>query len=191
LTALEDGMQTFLIAVAALRLLSPVEVAQAGSAPPTQVQTMRSADIDANGQLAIVSSNGQVIIIRKEGEQTSFSAPITSSARTAVAAQALFPNCCTSYDIPMQLVVFARGTVHRFKGEGWPIFQWGFADGGTRIAYGQEPVHFGCATHYQLRDIDSERLIDSIDVPQPCGQIPEPKTVKIPQWVSDLISKRQ
>src|SRR5712691_3108995 len=184
-------MQTFLIAVAALRLVAPIGVAQAGRASATPVQTIRSVEIDANGHLAITSSSGRAIVVRKEGEQTSFSTPITSSARTAVAAQALFPNCCTSYDIPLQLVVFARGKVHRFKGEGWPIFTWGFADGGTRIAYGQEPVHFACATHYELRVIDSERLIDSIDVPQPCGQIQEPKAVKIPQWVSDLISRRQ
>lgn len=51
-----------------------------------------------------------------------------SSARNAVAAQALFPNCCTSYDIPLQLLVFAAGKAHRFTGVGLPIFQWGFVD---------------------------------------------------------------
>jgi len=100
----------------------------------------------------------------------------------------MFGNCCTSYDIPLQLVVHARGKLHKFKGVGLPIFQWGFADSGTRIAYGQETVHFSCVTHYELRDIDSERLIDSIDLPQPCGKIPEPKAVTIPQWVSALIA---
>lgn len=64
-------------------------------------------------------------------------------------------------------------------------------DGGTRVAYGQEPVHFGCATHYELRDIESERLIEAVDIPQPCGQAPDPKPVEIPQWVADVISKKQ
>jgi hypothetical protein len=41
-----------------------------------------------------------------------------------------------------------------------------FVGGGTRIAYGQEPVHFGCETHYELRDIESERLIETVDIPQ-------------------------
>jgi hypothetical protein len=73
----------------------------------------------------------------------------------------MFGNCCTSYDIPLQLVVYAQGKVHRFTGVGLPIFQWGFADRGTRIAYGQETVHFACATHYELPDIASERTSGS------------------------------
>jgi hypothetical protein len=151
-------------------------------------ETYESATIDDKGHLVIVKAGGQVLV-RKEGEQTAFSAPVISSARSAVAAQAMFANCCTSYDIPLQLVVYAGGKTHRFKGVGLPIFQWGFADGGTRIAYGQEPVHFACATHYELRDIESERLIEAVDVPQPCGQIPDPSPVTIPDWVARLAGK--
>jgi hypothetical protein len=165
-----------------------VAMAQARGAGAPRVETYQSATLDADGHLAILKPNGQRIIVRKEGEQTAFSTPVLSSARTAVAAQAMFPNCCTSYDIPLQLVVLAGGKPHRFSGVGLPIFHWGFADSGTRIAYGQEPVHFGCTTHYELRDIQSERLIEAIDVPQPCGQIPNPKPVKIPGWVAKLIS---
>ena len=154
-----------------------------------RAETYRSATIDVNGNLAILGSNGATVLVRKEGEQTSFSSPVLSSTQIAVGAQAMFPNCCTSYDIPLQLVVYAAGKVHRFKGIGLPIFQWGFADGGTRVAYGQEPVHSGCETHYELRDIDSERLVDSVDVPQSCGLVPDPEPVKIPQWVADLRAK--
>ena len=63
------------------------------------------------------------------------------------------------------LVVYARGRVHRFTGSGLPISQWHFADAGTRIAFGQEPAHFGCTAHFELRDIESDRLIDSSGVP--------------------------
>jgi hypothetical protein len=35
---------------------------------------------------------------------------------------------------------------------------------------------------------DSERLVEEIDVPQPCGQNPDSKPVQIPNWVADLIS---
>lgn len=153
-------------------------------------ETYDSAAIDGNGDLVIVKSNRQSVIVRKEGEQTAFSAPVVSSARTAVGAQAMFSNCCTSYDIPLHLVVYSGGRVHRFKGVGLPIFRWAFSDGGTRVAYGQEPVHFGCATHYELRDIESEHLLEDVDAPQPCGQIPNPKPVTIPPWVANLISKR-
>lgn len=86
--------------------------------------------------------------------------------------------------------MYANGRVHRFKGVGWPIFQWRFADEGTQIAFGQEPVHFACATHYELRDIASEALIESVKVPRPCGQIPDPKPVTIPEWVARLSSRK-
>jgi hypothetical protein len=149
-----------------------------------------SVTIDAQGQLAVLKPNGETIIVRKEGEQTAFATPLVSAARNAVAAQAMFRNCCTSYDVPLQLVVYSSGKAHRFTGDGSPIFQWAFADSGTRIAYGQEPVHFACATHYELRDIESGRLVDSVDVPQSCGQRPDPQPVMIPDWVAKLISRK-
>lgn len=152
-------------------------------------ETYVSATIDPSGRLVIARANGRSIVVPRERDQTAFSAPVVSSARSAVAAQAMFGNCCTSYDIPLQLVVYAQGKVHRFKGVGLPIFQWGFADSGTRIAYGQETVHFACATHYELRDIASERLIEAVDVPRPCGQDPDPGPVTVPRWVEELMSK--
>lgn len=182
---------SLLFALALLRMAVPGIAAQARNDAETRRETYASVAIDADGHLEILKEDGQRIVVRKEGDQTAFSTPAVSSARTAVGAQAMFANCCTSYDIPLQLVVYAAGKVHRFKGAGWPIFQWGFADGGTRVAYGQEPVHFACETHYELRDVESERLIEEVDVPQPCGQIPEPTPVPVPAWVAKLISKGQ
>ena len=178
-------------------LLSASSAAQTPRTGPTpdaarqQVETYESATIDPDGQLRITTSDGRTIVVAKEGQQSSFRNPTVSPDRTAVGAQADYPNCCTSYDIPLQLVVYARGTVHRFKGIGLPIFQWHFTDGGARVAYGQEPVHFGCATHYELREVHSERLIDSADIPQPCGQRPDPPHTTIPNWVKALNAARK
>lgn len=174
-----------------LLLATGIVVAQAPVSRESRRETYQSAAIDANGNLAIVRTNGLTVTVRKEGDQTSFSTLVLSSSKTAVGAQAMFPNCCTSYDIPLQLIVYAAGKVHRFTGVNLPIFRWAFVDGGTRIAYGQEPVHFGCATHYELRDIESERLIEAVDIPQPCGQIPDPKPVRVPPWVANLISGKR
>jgi hypothetical protein len=184
-------VQLFAVSATTLFLLaSGVVVAQTPVSRASRLETYQSAAIDANGDLAILTTNGLTVTVRKEGEQTSFSVPVLSSSKAAVGAQAMFPNCCTSYDIPLQLVVYAAGKVHRFTGGNLPIFQWAFVDGGERIAYGQEPVHFGCETHYELRDIESERLIEAVDVPQPCGLIPDPKPVRIPPWVADVTSKK-
>jgi hypothetical protein len=158
---------------------------------PTAAQTPRSgtyasAEIDAAGRLRITTSSGRTITVPKERDQSSFANPVVSTDRTAVGAQANYPNCCTSYDIPLQLIVYAGGKVHRFKGTGLPIFVWHFADGGTRVAYGQEPVHFGCETHYELRDVQSERLLAAADIPQPCGLRPDPPETTVPEWVKAL-----
>jgi len=97
-----------------------------------------------------------------------------------------YPNCCTSYEIPLTLVIYADGRTHRFTGSDLPIFLWHFADDGATVAFRQEPVHFGCSVHYELREIRSERLIESADVPEPCGQDPNPQPMKVPEWVSRL-----
>jgi hypothetical protein len=37
----------------------------------------------------------------------------------------------------------------------------------------------------------AERLIDSADIPQRCGQVPDPPAKKIPNWVSELRAARK
>ena len=184
-------MKLTLVCVVALLLPPELSAAQTRTTVRRGAETYQSVAIDANGSLAITTSEQKTIVVPKEGEQSSFSTPIMSPARTAVGAQAQFPNCCTSYDLPLQLVIYANGKVHRFTGIGLPIFQWHFADGGSRVAFAQEAAHFSCATHYELREIETERLVDSADIPRSCGQIPDPKPVKIPDWVTELISARK
>ena len=115
-------MRGLLTGIVTLLLVSDAGMAQT-RAPESE--TYQSAAIDAAGNLAITRSDGQVVVLRKQGEQTSFSTPLVSPAKTAVAAQAMFSSCCTSYDIPLELVVYGNGRVHRFKGVGLPIFDLG------------------------------------------------------------------
>ena len=181
-------MRRFAVTVTTLMVVvsSDSSLAQSRLSRKPRFETYGSAAVDANGDLTIATTDGRTVNVRKEGEQTSFSTPVLSSSKAAVGAQAMFPNCCTSYDIPLQLVVYAGRKVHRFTGNGLPIFQWAFVGDGTRIAFGQEPVHFGCETHYELRDIESERLVETADIPQPCGLNPNPIAVRIPPWVAEV-----
>jgi hypothetical protein len=153
---------------------------------PTAVETYASAAIDSDGSLRLTTSDHRTIVVRRAPGQSSFRDPLISAERTAVGAQADYPNCCTSYDIPLQLMIYTNGTEHWFAGNGLPIFDWQFADGGRRVAYGQQTVHFACSIHYELRDIQSERLVESADIPEPCGQTPNPPTVTMPGWVMEL-----
>lgn len=182
-------MRLLPIAAIVWLLLANGLAAQTPATGTPPVETYQSVAIDAQGNLAITTTDGRTIVVPKEGEQRSFSAPKLSADRTAVGAQALFPNCCTSYDIPLQLVVYAAGKMIRFTGDGRPIFEWHFANAGTRIAYGQQPVHFGCSVHYELWDIPSLALIDWAYTPVPCSQILEPEPVNVPAWVWALVDE--
>ena len=97
-------MRILLTVVIASFLLPSVSAAQTQRSGPTgapRVETYRSVAIDASGSLVITTSDQRTIVVPKEGEQSSFSAPIVSSAGTAVGAQAEFPNCCTSVRHPV------------------------------------------------------------------------------------------
>jgi hypothetical protein len=152
-----------------------------------------AASVGNDGDLHITTTNGREIVVARsddkrsvEAQQAHFEGPVLSSDRRAVGSRAFYANCCTSYEIPLALVVYADGRAHRLTGSGLPIFLWHFADDGTMVAFGQEPVHFGCSVHYELREIRSERLIDSADVPEPCGEEPNPQPVTVPEWVTRL-----
>ena len=159
-------------------------------------ETYESADIDADGRLRIVTTEHKTIVVPKGGfsragetfgTQTEFGGPLISADKRAVGAQAMFANCCTSYDIPLQLVVYSLGKTHRFEG-GLAIFDWHFVDGGRRVAFSQQTVHFACSVHWELRDVATERLVAEADIPETCGENPDPPAVKVPQWVGANLS---
>jgi hypothetical protein len=183
----------------ALIVLFPVSLQFAAQAPRARqmsAETYESADIDASGNLRIVTSDHRTVTVPKGGApsageslgiQTAFEKPVLSDDRRAVAAPALFGNCCTSYDIPLQLVIYSRGKTHRFEG-GLAIFDWHFADGGRRVVFSQQTVHFACSVHWELRDIASERLLATADIPEVCGQVADPPRVSVPRWVTGQVS---
>jgi hypothetical protein len=154
-------------------------------------ETYESATLDPNGRIHIVTSEHRDVVIPMSKDQSSFEMPVISQDRNAVGTRAYYGNCCTSYDIPMAVVIYTDGRTHRFTGTDLPIFQWHFADSGTQVAFGQEPVHFSCSVHYELRDIRSERLIDSADIPEPCGQNTDPGIGTTPKWVVELNADRR
>ena len=71
---------------------------------------------------------------------------------------------------------------------GLAILQWHFVDGGRRVAFGAEPVHFGCAVNWALIDIATERTLATFDEPQVCGEVQNPPKVTLPQWVTGNLS---
>ena len=185
-----------LLVVPLMTIQAAAQTPRSRQAPAAPRETYESVDIDADGNLRILTSEQRTIIVPKDvspnagesfGKQTAFEKPVLSDDRRAVGSQAMFGNCCTSYDIPLQLVIYSTGKTHRFEG-GLAIFDWHFADGGRRVVFSQQTVHSACSVHWELRDIASERLLDTADIPEACGQTPDPPKVKVPKWGTGTVS---
>lgn len=153
---------------------------------PRRSVTYQSAEVTPTGDLVVTTTGGNSEKIPKQEDQTGWEQPLISADKSAVGALALYSNWGTSYDVPLRLLVYSRGKAHTFLGQGMAIFDWHFADHGSHIAYGYTTVHFSCGTTYELRDVETERLVDKAFVPEPCGQNPNPPAVKSPDWVTAL-----
>ena len=143
--------------------------------------TYRRAEIDQQGQLRIVTSQGREIVPRKDKDQVGFDKTAISADHRAVGWLGLYPNCCTSYPIPLKLEVYMNGQQHTFTGSGLPVWRWAFSEDGKRVAFEQETVHGGIGVHYELREISTGRLVSEYNShPETPG---EP-----PAWVRTLDS---
>jgi hypothetical protein len=149
-----------LLAAALIPIQAAAQTPRSGQTAPASSETYESVTIDADGNLRILTSSQRAIIIPKGGfakagevfgQQTAFQKPVISDDGRSVGAQAIFENCCTSYDIPLQLVIYSRGKTHRFEG-GLAIFDWHFADRGRRVVFSQ-----GDGTFWLLGSLGTER----------------------------------
>jgi len=135
------------------------------------------ATVDTAGQLHIVTADQRDIIPERENEQVGFDQPAISEDHTTVGWLALYPHCCTSYPIPLALVIYRNGHVVHTFGEHFPVWKWRFEAHGTQVAFAQETVHGHFGVHYELRDLVSGQVIAAHD-----GD-PEPDA---PQWIRDV-----
>ncbi len=71
-----------------------------------------SAAVDDQGVLRILTKGGREIVPMKEPEQVGFSKPQISEDGRVVGWLAEFPNCCTSYPIPLKLVIYSNDRLH-------------------------------------------------------------------------------
>jgi hypothetical protein len=118
-----------------------------------------SVAVDTLGQLRVVTRSGRVIVPRKEAGQVAFSDPQIAEGSRVVGWLAEFPNCCTSYPVPLAVVTYSNRTTRTYTGVGLAVARWSFEAGGTRVAFRQETVHGGMGVHYELREVATGRLI--------------------------------
>ena len=122
-------------------------------------RTVRRADLDSSGRLRIVLSRGEVIRPSKDSDQVAFEQIAVSADRRTVGWVALHPNCCTSYPIPLKLVLLRADGGRTVISNELPIWQWAFTDDGRSVAIRQAPVHGAAPTSYERRDIRTGYLM--------------------------------
>jgi hypothetical protein len=141
--------------------------------------------VDNDGQLRILTADGRTIVPKKAPEQVGFAEPQISPDGGTVGWLAEYPNCCTSYPIPLKLVIHTNGKTRAFTGSGLPIWRWAFQAGGRHFAFRQETVHGGLGVNYELHDVITGRLLAEFSpAVGPDNQVLS--TQNAPKWVTDL-----
>ena len=156
-------------------------------------ETYVQATIGPHSQLRIVTASGKTILPKRLnrndvfGQQVGFESVAISPDRRVVGWIALYNNCCTSYLIPLALVLYSDGRTLTLTGRGLPIFQWCFRDNGRQVAFEQEMLHGWEGVHYELHEVNSGRLVSEY-TPTLDRESTEEVGVE-PLWVHDLKSR--
>lgn len=99
-------------------------------------------------------------------QQTEFDSPRVSANRRHVGWLALYENCCSSYDVPLALVVMdQQQRIRTFTGIGLPIFRWCFLPDSQSVAYMQTTLHGTNFEHYERRSLTDGRLLAEYEFP--------------------------
>ena len=125
-------------------------------------QTYRRVTVE-DGQLNIVMAGGREIPAARDSGQVAFDQVAIAPDQHSVGWLALYPNCCTTYPIPLKLVVLTDGKERTFSGNDLPVWRWAFSADGKRIAFRQSPVHGPAPVHYELWDIRNRHRMASFD----------------------------
>lgn len=133
--------------------------------------TIHQAILDStHNQLRIVLSNNRVIRPAKDSDQVGFTQVALSADHRIVGWVGLYKNCCSSYPIPLELVLLSASGHRTVIQSSLPIWEWSFEPGGRNIVIRQAPVHGDAPQTYELRDMSTGRLLasassDSIPLP--------------------------
>jgi hypothetical protein len=138
-------------------------------------RNVASASIGKDGLIHILRSDGTefvaplevspVQLVGPDDKQVSVEPPIIADDGRTVGWLVNFPNCCTSYPIPLVLMIYRDGkVVNQIRSSVQrPIWKWVFIDGGLRVAYYSETVHGGWGRRCELRDVATGKMLDEWD----------------------------
>jgi hypothetical protein len=134
-------------------------------------------DMDSGGKVHVFDSVGHDSISPQDKDQVSCSSPKIAEDKRTVGWLAAYPNCCTSYPLPLALVIYRDGKVIRQFQPGQSIWDWQFLKGGAEVAFWIGPTHGDFVPHFELHDVRSGKLLAQWD-----AHLDQ----KYPNWVDGL-----
>jgi hypothetical protein len=138
---------------------------------------------DNGSRLLITTDGGSQFAAPTFSEQVGFEQPRISSDGQSVGWLALYPNCCTSYPIPLKLVVLDRSRrLHTFEGIKLAVFKWCFLSQSSSVAYMQTIVHGSNFEHFEARSISSGQLLSEYEYPNEESENAAAH-IRAPSWV--------
>jgi hypothetical protein len=116
---------------------------------------------------------------KTEAEQRGYAQPQVSGDGRLVGWVALEAACCTSYPLPITLVLLREDrSLVRFE-EGLPIWAWKFEKGGT-VAFRQRTTHGTSTITYKLIRIRDRKLIGQYEC---FSEDASSESPRVPNWV--------
>ena len=122
-------------------------------------QTVSRAYVGKDGKAHVVYEGGRAKTISPEQKQVGCEAVSIAADRHTVGWSILVENCCTSYPIPVAVVVY-RDATKRVISPGQMVWRWRFVGQGDRVAVLFGPVH-GWATGASLHNARSGKVVTS------------------------------
>ena len=142
---------------------------------------------DDGTSLHFETTDGRTVTVDPLRDQVGFTQVRLSGDRKRLGWVAQFPNCCTSYPVPLQLAVSSEnGSVVVFPAS-QAIFKWNFAKGSKAVVYRQEALHGSAVATYSLGRLKDGKILKTfVDVP---GEAPGANPAAPPSWTAGASDK--
>jgi hypothetical protein len=126
--------------------------------------SIRKAYIGSRGNIHIVLSDGKDIKIPKQKDEVNSTSLVVADDKQSAGWVVNSPNnCCTSYPIPLMLMIYQPGRPFLRLGGGMPVWSWRFRNGGKQVAFYTNTVHGDYSPHYELHSLPGGRLLKKLD----------------------------
>lgn len=128
-------------------------------APSKTFSSIAKIDCASDGRIHIFDEHGSDFVPPAEQNQVGCADAEIATNRQAAAWLVNYKNCCTSYPVPLTLVIYQPGKPLLKLGDELMLGEWHFLDGGKRVAFYSNTVHPNGPGRYELHDVTTGRLL--------------------------------